>query len=348
MPAMLDLIQVGLGPWGLDWVTRVAPLVPEVRWAALIDTDADRRNAAAQQRPDLPMMADLAEALAAQPGAAVLVIVPLVAHGPVCRQVLDAGRPVLVEKPFADSVETAVGLVAEAERRGLCLGVAQTFRSYPAVRTAVRLIGEGAIGEVLSIGVDYRRLAIDGVGHRHWEIRHPLLLDMAVHYFDIMRLVAGAEPVAVSAVAWNAPGSGFADPPAAVATVRFGNGVVASLRGTWNSRCDATPYGGTWSVEGTKGSIGFTFNAGAHEVTDPTADAVTLRPLHGTDQPVPLDPMDRIERAATLTAFRDWIVTGSPPPLTPTGRDNLGTLALTLAAVRSADADGAWQKLTAS
>ena len=343
-----DLIQVGLGPWGLDWATNVAPLVPEVRWAAIVDTDADRRNAAAQQRPDVPMMADLGEALSARPAAAVLLVVPLAAHGPVCRQVLDAGRSVLVEKPFADSVETAVDLVVQAERRGLCLGVAQTFRNYPAVQTALRLVGEGAIGKVLSITADYRRLAIDSVGHRHWDIRHPLLLDMAVHYFDIMRLVAGTEPVAVSAVAWNAPGSGFADPPAAVATVRFGNGIVASLRGAWNSRRDATPYGGTWSVEGTEGSIGFTFNAGAHEVADPTADAVTLRPLNGADEPVPVDPMDRIERAATLTAFGQWVATGCPPPLTATGRDNLGTLALTLGAVRSADADGAWQTLTGS
>lgn len=344
---MLNLIQVGLGPWGFDWATKVAPLVPEVRWAAIVDQDADRRNAASRQRPDVPAVADLDEALTAVPDGAVLVVVPLPAHGPVCRQALDAGRSVLVEKPFADSIETATDLVLCAERLDLRLGVAQTYRHYPAVRTALRLIGEGAIGTVLSIGVDYRRLAIDGVGHRHWDIRHPLLLDMAIHYFDIMRLVAGAEATAVSAVAWNAPNSGFTDPPSAVATVRFANGVVGSLRGAWNSRGDPTNYGGDWSVEGTGGSIGFTFNAGAHEIAHPTADAVTLRPLQGDRRPIPLDPLDRIERAAALTAFGRWIATGAPPPLMSTGRDNLGTLALTLAAVQSADGDGAWLKVTA-
>ena len=348
MPAVLNLIQVGLGPWGFDWATKVAPLIPEVRWAAIVDRDADRRDAATRERPDVPVMADLGEALTALPDAAVLVVVPLPAHGPVCRQALAAGRPVLVEKPFAESVETAAGLVFQAERHDLCLGVAQTYRHYPAVRTALRLIGEGAIGTVLSVAVDYRRLAIDGVGHRHWDIRHPLLLDMAVHYFDIMRLVAGAEATAVSAVAWNAPDSGFADPPSAVATVRFANGVVGSLRGAWNSRGDPTNYGGDWSVEGTGGSIGFTFNAGAHEIAQPTAEAVTVLPLHGDREPVPLDPLDRIERAATLTAFGRWVASGSPPPLMSTGRDNLGTLALALGAVQSAEDDGAWQRIAAS
>ena len=345
---MLNLIQVGLGPWGFDWATKVAPLVPEVRWTAIVDRDADRRDAATRQCPDVPVMADLAEALATVPDAAVLVVVPLPAHAPVCRQAIDAGRPVLVEKPFADSFETAVDLVSRAERQELYLAVAQTYRHYPAVRTALRLIGEGAIGTVLSVGVDYRRLAIDGVGHRHWDIPHPLLLDMAVHYFDIMRLVAGAEATAVSAVAWNAPDSGFTDPPSAVATVRFANGVVGSLRGAWNSRGDPTHYGGEWSVDGTGGSIGFTFNAGAHEIAQPTADAVTLRPLRGDRQPVPLDPLDRIERAGTLTAFGRWIATGSPPPLMSTARDNLGTLALALGAVQSADGDGAWRKIAES
>ncbi len=345
---MLDLIQVGLGPWGFDWITKVAPLVPEVRWAALVDTDGDRRDAAAEHLPDALLTADLDDALARLPGAAVLAVVPLPAHAPAAGLAIDAGRSVLVEKPFADSVAAAIDLVVRAERKGICLGVAQTYRCYPAVRTALRLIGDGAIGDVLSIAVDYRRLAIDGVGHRHWDIRPPLLLDMAAHYFDIMRLIAGAEADAVSAVAWNAPGSGFIDPPAAVATVRFGNAVVASLRGAWNSRGHPTAYGGAWTVDGTAGSIAFTFNAGAHEVADPTADAVSLRPLHGEPSPVPLDPMDRIERAATLTAFGQWIATGSPPPLMSTGRNNLGTLALTLGAVRSADQNGAWQPLAES
>ena len=57
--------------------------------------------------------------------------------------------------------------------------------------------------------------------NRHYHIRHPLLMDMAIHHFDLMRYVLGQEPVSVHCHAWNPPWSNFTEPPAAVATIVF-------------------------------------------------------------------------------------------------------------------------------
>ena len=56
----------------------------------------------------------------------------------------------IVEPAQAETIlrSSAADLVALAERDGLCLGVAQTFRNYPAVRTAARPIICAARGAV--------------------------------------------------------------------------------------------------------------------------------------------------------------------------------------------------------
>ena len=54
--------------------------------------------------------------------------------------------------------------------------------------------------------------------------------------------------VEVAGWSWSEPGSPFRGRPAAVATVRFARGTVASYRGSWVSRGPATPFGSPGST----------------------------------------------------------------------------------------------------
>jgi len=72
-------------------------------------------------------------------------------HFPHAYQAIQAGKPVLVEKPFTLNAQEAEKLIdAAREKRVLCMEAMWT-RFVPAVREARRLAGTGVIGDVLGV-----------------------------------------------------------------------------------------------------------------------------------------------------------------------------------------------------
>lgn len=69
------------------------------------------------------------------------------------RLALDSGVHVLVEKPFAPSVEGLAALGTLARKRSLVLGAAMNMRFHPGVATVHRLVSEGAIGRPLRASI---------------------------------------------------------------------------------------------------------------------------------------------------------------------------------------------------
>jgi predicted dehydrogenase len=335
----LRLLQVGLGGWGRNWVKEVTREVPGVEPVGWVDVDSAGRERAVAELglPEGRVFASLAEAGEAVAADAVLVAVPLVAHAAVARAALEAGLHVLVEKPFAPSLAEAVRLTRLAEARGLKLMVNQNYRWFPAPVLARRLVAEGRIGRPMAAYLDFHLLF--GADYRYFFLEEPLLADMAIHHFDGLRYVLGDEPVAVSCRSWSEPGSPFVGRPAAIATIEFGRGTIASYRGSWISRGPTTPYGGHWRIDGTEGAIEFTFR-GAFQQRE-RLDRLVLylpgRPAEAAALPdVPLK-----DRKGALVAFAGWIETGAPPEAASTAGDNLVSLALMEAAIRSAAAGGA-------
>lgn len=70
-------------------------------------------------------------------------------HHRIGRAVLEAGKHLYSEKPFATSLEDARDLNALAEMKGLVIGCAPDTFLGPAHQAARRLIDEGAIGQVV-------------------------------------------------------------------------------------------------------------------------------------------------------------------------------------------------------
>lgn len=335
----LRLIQVGLGPWGANWVAEVTRAVPGVATVAWVDLDPASRSAAAAELglPADRLFATLADALGSVPADAALAVVPLAAHAVVARGALEAGLHVLVEKPFAPDVAQAAALVGLARRRGRVLMVNQNYRWFPAPLLARRLVRDGAIGEPVACYVDFHHLF--GADYRYFGLDEPLLSDMAIHHFDGMRFVLDDEPVAVSCLSWSEPGSPFLGRPAAVATARFARGALASYRGSWISRGPGTPYGGRWRIDGTLGTLEFTFRGAFAERE--RLDRLTLHRPGSPPETPPLPAVALKDRKGALAAFAGWIADGRPPDGASTAEDNLRSLALMEAAVRSARREGA-------
>lgn len=331
----MRLVHIGLGGWGRDWERTVLPRVPEVDRVAVVEPDG--AGLAAFQRahalPDAACATSLAQALRQVDADAVLITAPVGAHVPLALEALDAGLHVLVEKPFAGTAVEALAAVERAERLGLVLQVSQNYRSYPAPRAARQLLRDGGLGELSGIGLDFRKWANDAPAgsHPHYRFPQPLLVDMAIHHVDLLRFVTGLEVERVRAVTSSPSWSRFTDPAVASVLLELTGGLVASYRGSWLSRGRPTPWAGEWSITGERGELQMVSRHGGEE--PPADDALVLRGPDGEETAVELEVPALWGRAAGLAQFARACAGGPPPEVT--GRDNLASLAVVEATVRS-------------
>jgi predicted dehydrogenase len=328
----IRLLQVGLGGWGRDWAWRVIPEVEEVEVVGYVDSDP---QSLALLREEIPLAADLCfaslqEAVAATRPEAVLVTTTLPGHGCVTRAAIEAGLHVLVEKPFAPDVDAAGELVTAAASKGVVLMVSQNYRFFPAVRTVARLMEEAPLGGLDQVSIDFRRYSAgraDGRARHHTD-EQPLLVDMSIHHFDLLRMLLRREPDRIYCESWNPPWSPFAGPAEAVATIDFGD-VVVSYRGSWVSAAPITSWAGEWRMEFERGEIFWT----SRDDNGALADKVVVRHRDTRAKTLRLPEM-RVDRWGTLTEFASAIRDGREPE--SAGRENLGTVAFMAAAVESA------------
>jgi predicted dehydrogenase len=323
-----------MGGWGRDWAWRVIPEVEEVEQVACVDSNPDSLKLARKEvkLPAKRYFASLPEAIEATRPEAVLVTTLLAGHVPLARAALEAGLHVLVEKPFAPSLVEAQDLVELAAERQLTLMVSQNYRFFPAVREVARIVREATLGRLYAVAIDFRRfspLPVSGI-YPHHSDPQPLLVDMAIHHFDLLRLIVGTEPVRISCETWNPAWSWFSGPPVAVASVAFEGGPVVSYRGSWLSAGTPTPWGGDWRMEFEHGELHWTSRGDDSSL----ADVVRVHVRDGQAKVMNLPPLHRVDRWGTLAEFASAVHEKREPETS--GRQNLGTLALTWAAVKSA------------
>lgn len=331
---MLKLIQVGMGGWGRDWAKNILRPGGEVTLTACVDADEASLESARRQLdlPEHSYFASLAQALIATDADAVLITANLAGHVPLAIEALQADKDVLLEKPFAPSLAEARKVVEIAAERDRVLMISQNYRFFPAVQTVRDLVGSDSLGKVGSVSVDFRRYANTAAreGHRHYTLHQPLLADMAIHHFDLMRAILGQEPVEIACRAWNPPWSNFEEPASAFATIAFAGGAIVSYRGSWVSPGRQTAWAGEWSLECEGGEIAWTSrdNLGAR------VDRVTVKPLGQRARRLELPAYPHLDRAGSLRTFVRAVATGEQPECS--GQDNLGSIALVHASIEAA------------
>jgi predicted dehydrogenase len=320
-----------MGGWGRDWMA-VTSAETAVDTVGHVDPSPEARAAAIRVGASpARVFPDLETALRATDAEAALVTTAVEWHVPVALEALAAGLHVLIEKPFAPTLDEAATVVRAADAAGRTLMISQNYRYHPAPRLAADLVAKGEVGAVAGVEVDFRRHPIRRPewATRHHNLTHPLLADMAIHQFDLLRLVLGREAVSIEMEAINPPASGYRDPPAAFGLISFQGGVAVSYRGSWISRGRPTPWGGEWRLEGSDGALEW---ASRRERGAP--DILRHLTADGAARPVVLPGIAALDRAGTLAAFIEAVRSGAEPETS--GRRNLSTLALTIAAIRSA------------
>jgi predicted dehydrogenase/D-arabinose 1-dehydrogenase-like Zn-dependent alcohol dehydrogenase len=175
---------------------------------------------------------------------AVLLAVPHDEHAPLALEALRAGLHVIVEKPLANDLASAVELARAAERSGKILSTCFPYRYEPAVVATREHVQDGALGTftgcLLTFLIDKPpsywvggwtgRASSTWRGSRSQAGGGVLIMNLC-HYLDLLRYLTGEEVDAVAAV------TGFAEALAEVEdtislTMSFGNGAVGSIAGS--------------------------------------------------------------------------------------------------------------------
>jgi scyllo-inositol 2-dehydrogenase (NADP+) len=148
---MADLGVALLG-YGLAGAVFHAPLiasVPGMRLAVVVTSNPERAARATREHPGVVVL-DAAERVWERAGELDLVVVatPNRTHAPLALAAMDAGLPVVVDKPMAVDAAEGQALVDRARARGLLLTVFQNRRWDGDLLTVRRLLDEGALGRV--------------------------------------------------------------------------------------------------------------------------------------------------------------------------------------------------------
>jgi predicted dehydrogenase/aryl-alcohol dehydrogenase-like predicted oxidoreductase len=167
---------------------------------------------------------------------AVYIAVPHTGHAEWAIKAAQAGKHVLVEKPFALSAHEISAVLHAHKKAGTFAGEAFMYRLHPQTAKLLELIKSGVIGEVRMIQSSFGfSMGKFQPGHRLFasELAGGGILDVGGYPVSMSRLIAGAamgkpfaDPIKVSGTAkLNAEGTD--DWAAAVLT--FENGIVAQV-----------------------------------------------------------------------------------------------------------------------
>lgn len=190
-------IRVGLIGYGYAGRTFHAPLIRSVPGLALTVVGSSRPEDVLAALPGVSVCAP--EEVATHPELDLVVIAsPNESHFPLAARALEAGKDVVIDKPFTVSLAEARGLAEIARREGRLLSVFHNRRWESEIVAAREVLRSGVLGEVSHFEchmdrfrpVVRRRWREDaGPGAGLWFDLGPHLIDLTVHLFGLPHAV---------------------------------------------------------------------------------------------------------------------------------------------------------------
>jgi len=331
---MMNVVLVGCGAMSKAWLDA-AREVPEIAIVGLVDLDADRAKARAREYElnGVAIGSNLDALLDQTKPQAVFDVVVPAARREVAFSALSHHCHLLTEKPLADSPDNALAIVERARQAGRVHAVVQNRRYVANVRRIRRFLDSGAIGAPTSIHADF--FVAPHFGGFREEMRHVLLLDMAIHTFDAARYMVNGDATRVFCLEWEPPNSWYAQGSSATAVFEFNDGKVFTYRGSWCADGFRTSWEAGWRIVGTRGSLLWDgFDGLTAEAARPEREGLFDR-AEAIEVP-PLDESDRV--GGHLGVIKDFVhaVENGTEPETR-GADNIKSLGMVFAAIESAE-----------
>ncbi|KAL2146603.1 hypothetical protein VTI28DRAFT_3102 [Corynascus sepedonium] len=156
--------NVGIVGYGLSAKVFHIPfiaLTPSLKLHAILQRSPKEGNSAPHDHPDVRHFTAFEDLLTDEADLQVLVLcTPPDTHYRLARAALEAGKHVLVEKPFVPTADEADELAALARAKGRVLCVYQNRRWDSDFLTVRRLLADGTLGRVVEFETHFDRLRI--------------------------------------------------------------------------------------------------------------------------------------------------------------------------------------------
>ncbi len=317
---MRRIIQVGVGGMGQVWTRAVAE---SASWEAAAYVDVSHANLmAAAEAHGMPIercFSDVNTALSTVEADALLDVTPQQYRLDICREALRHDCDVLCEKPLADTVKNARSLLKAVEQSGRRLMVAQNYRYQALMQTARQYIQRGKLGDLGYVRIDFFKGPRFG-GYRE-EMDYPLILDMSIHHFDLLRYLLDTDIRRLRGLSMNAPWNWNQGDASVFLHLELANGVTAAYNASWVSPGWETPWNGHWRIEGSEGVLLI------------EQDRLFFANKPDSRRELTLRKFTREHQDWLLEAFYDCLDKGAEPETS--GRRNINSFAATHAAVKA-------------
>ncbi|HYK11249.1 MAG TPA: Gfo/Idh/MocA family oxidoreductase [Gemmatimonadales bacterium] len=217
----LKIGVIGAGAWGRNHVRTVAGLA-DGELAAVCDTSDATRQKLARQYPSALVTGDVDALLKACE--AVVIAAPAKAHADLALRAIEAGKPCLVEKPFALSVADAQRVAEAAVARKVPVLAGHLLVYHAAVERLKALVKGGDLGRIYylyGLRVNLGQVRAD----------ENALWSFGPHDVSVALEVLGEAPVRVAA-----QGHCYLQPhieDVVFLTMEFASGVLAHVQLSW-------------------------------------------------------------------------------------------------------------------
>ncbi len=210
----MQLVKTGLCAFGMSGKIFHAPFLKEHPGFFLSAVVERSKEDSKEKYPEVTIYRSVEEMLEHADIDLVVVNTPVQTHFEYVKKVLEAGKNVIVEKPFTVNVSEAEELVRMAEEKSLFLSVYQNRRFDRDYLQVQKIMNEGKLGNIKEAEIRFDRFRTEPSGKAHKEnpdatgsgSLHDLgshLIDQATQYFGF--------PEKLSADVFSMKGKGFAN-----------------------------------------------------------------------------------------------------------------------------------------
>lgn len=270
---------------------------------------------------------------------AVLVLAADDVHEEITNAFLRAGKPVLLEKPMALTLEECESMLRTQAETGTPLMVGQVCRYNPNFVQAKEIIDSGILGELTFIESEYAH----NYGQKHrgvndWRVnpKREGFIGGGCHAVDLLRWIAG-NPTEVCAYSNHKYLTDWPVDDTTVAIMKFPNDVIGKV---FVSIGIHRPYTMRTVINGTNGTL--IFDAKDDTMTLYAGDRETGKG-YSKKQVIPAHATDAHNMAGEVADFLNALIENKPMPIPAI--EGASTVAVCRAAVESAHNNGMPQKV---
>jgi len=253
------------------------------------------------------------------------ICLPTYLHKEYAVKAMKQGKHVFCEKPIALNVEDAEEMLAVSERESVNFSIGHVVRFFPSYKKAIDIVKDGKIGTPKLMRTT-RTGEFPSWSWNNWYADYSLsggpILDLIIHDFDWLINNFG-DIKRVYAKSFNGK---IEKKDHCLVTVRFENGAIAHVEGSW-AYPDGAVFGSTFEVVGTKGQIEFDSREKSpikKHIHEENGVKVTIEsPLSWWDEPY----------RAEIQEFVNSIIEKRKPLVT--GKDAIKAIKVSLAAIES-------------